>query len=807
MKVLFIGPVGNYKIHDGGYGNAASGMYYMLNKMQKEGMIESLELCSTLTGGYIHPKSTEYDLSITMAHPSSFLNKNTSYNFAQIYSVCKRNYLSVVWETEPMPESWDFLWNSDMFTGFLTPSFFIMNQIKKKTEKPIYYYPHFINKDIFPQINIEDKIEEEFFKVLFIGQYTARKGMEDAVVGYSRALGDKKDCKLILKYHTMSNKEIHPEDFIKYLNRCNVTHHLTNTIYALDSFLEADELAKLYRESSLLLMCSRGEGFGLPCHPENMRVYTSEGYKNISNIKENDKVLSHNNIFQEVTGVTKRYYEGDMIKIQARGCSPIELTPNHKVLIYKTNKKLTYLRKKSTFDFIWEEASQLKNTDFLTIPKLKVKKENNTIKISDYVSGLEFDKNNNIKFPMSFIKNERGVSYSSIAKHFGCRTGTVHKALHKLRNSKLMTDIQQYCEEKNYVVPNNIFIKDEIFLSEDIMRLFGFYLAEGSSGSGGNSVEFSFHAKEKEYHEFVKRTLKKIFPSSKISIFVKGNKGRVIISSKIAASFFNNLFGKGSRNKRIPECILNSTNANYLLRGHFDGDGNYTQCEKKGGDLSATTYSYQLAHDISLLFSRYNIFCSISTAKRDKNEHTILIYKQFYDRFFNLFNLDFKKFIPKSNRLAQYVLEDENYFLVPIKKIEKYQFNDYVYNMHVDEDESYTVERISSHNCAEAQLAGIPVTYTNWSSLPEVCEAEGNYPIDYFLDEAVNMAHHGYEKNSKYAKPSISSMMTNLTQAYTFWKEDRKGYYESVKQNRQAIIDKFGEVKIKGYLMDIIKGE
>jgi len=372
MKILFIGPVGDYSIHDGGYGNASSGMYYILEKMQKEGMIESVELCSTLTGGYIHPKSKDYDLSITMAHPSSFLNQNTRFNFEQIYSICKRNYLSVVWETEPMPTTWNSLWDDNMFTGFLAPSFFIKNQIEKKTEKPIYYYPHFINKDIFPQINIEDKLEEKLFKVLFIGQYTARKGMEDAVVGYSRALGNKSDCKLILKYHAMSNKEIHPEDFVKYLNKCNVKSHTTNTIYALDSFLEADELAKLYRESSLLLMCSRGEGFG-------------------------------------ITG-------------------------------------------------------------------------------------------------------------------------------------------------------------------------------------------------------------------------------------------------------------------------------------------------------------------------------------------------------------------------------------------------------------PEGMLSGIPVMYTNWSSLPEVAEAKGNYPIDYFLDEAVNMAHHNYEKNSKYAKPSISSMMTNLTQAYTFWKDDRKGYYESVEQNRQLIIDKFGEEKIKEYLMDIVEG-
>ncbi len=285
MKVLFIGPVGGYKIHDGGYGNAASGMYYMLDKLKKEGVIDELELCSTLTGGFIQPKSDSYDMSITMAHPSSFLNQNTKFNFEQIYSKCKRNYLSVVWETQPLPKVWDYLWEGDMFTGFLTPSFFIMDQVKKKTKKPVFYYPHFINKDVFPQVDIEDKKDEKFFKVLFIGQYTARKGMEDAVTGYSKALGDKKDCKLILKYHPMSNKEIHPEDFIKYLNRCNVKGHNTNSIYTLESFLEAEELARLYRESSLLLACSRGEGFGI-VGPECMLSGIPVAYTNWSSLPE-----------------------------------------------------------------------------------------------------------------------------------------------------------------------------------------------------------------------------------------------------------------------------------------------------------------------------------------------------------------------------------------------------------------------------------------------------------------------------------------------------------------------------------------
>jgi glycosyltransferase involved in cell wall biosynthesis/GT2 family glycosyltransferase len=253
--------------------------------MKQMGLIKELELCSTL-GDYSHyVEGIDFDVSITMVHPNSFTNATTLANFIQIYKLCKKNYLSVVWETEPLPDTWKFLWDGDLFTGFLSPSYFILNQLKKVTKKPLFYFPHFVNKDNFPQINVEDKLDEKYFKVLFIGQYSARKGMEDAVVAFSRALGDKSDCKLILKYHPLSNKELHPEDFIKYLNRCNVSKHNTNSIYSLESFLNVEELSKLYRESSLLLACSRGEGFGLTS-PESMLSGIPVAYTNWSSLLE-----------------------------------------------------------------------------------------------------------------------------------------------------------------------------------------------------------------------------------------------------------------------------------------------------------------------------------------------------------------------------------------------------------------------------------------------------------------------------------------------------------------------------------------
>ncbi len=263
-RVLFIGPVGEFKVQDGGYGTAASGIYYILEKMKEDGVI-TLDLFSTLEFNKFAIKEKEkYDVSITVSHPSSFKQVNLKAYFEKIYKNCNKNYLSVVWETNKFPKDWDWLWVNNLFDGFLAPSFFILNMLKQITQKPIFYYPHFLNKDLFPQIDIQEKINEKIFTVLFIGQNTIRKGLEDAVISYIRALGNNKNCRLFLKYHNLSNKELPVEEMIKYTYQCNASTFKINSIFSIESFLTQQEISKLYRNSSVLLMSSRGEGFGLP---------------------------------------------------------------------------------------------------------------------------------------------------------------------------------------------------------------------------------------------------------------------------------------------------------------------------------------------------------------------------------------------------------------------------------------------------------------------------------------------------------------------------------------------------------------
>jgi len=105
---------------------------------------------------------------------------------------------------------------------------------------------------------------------------------------------------------------------------------------------------------------------------------------------------------------------------------------------------------------------------------------------------------------------------------------------------------------------------------------------------------------------------------------------------------------------------------------------------------------------------------------------------------------------------------------------------------------------------AEAMLSGTPVLYTNWSGLPEICNLEGNYPVDYILDEAYGMMHMGYTKNIKYAIPLVSSIMEQMNKAYSKWKENKTEYYKS---NRDIIVSKYGKDANENHLRDMINGK
>ena len=77
----------------------------------------------------------------------------------------------------------------------------------------------------------------------------------------------------------------------------------------------------------------------------------------------------------------------------------------------------------------------------------------------------------------------------------------------------------------------------------------------------------------------------------------------------------------------------------------------------------------------------------------------------------------------------------------------------------------------------ESQMAGIPVAYTAWSSLTETCDNIGNFPIEYTYDEAYSMGKYGYQINTYYAIPKMSSIMNAISHAYELWQYNRINYF------------------------------
>lgn len=122
-----------------------------------------------------------------------------------------------------------------------------------------------------------------------------------------------------------------------------VSYKNGNYIVALDTVhgtkIRYNDLAffKADRPENMDIKITNSCNMGCPfCFPENILVTTTQGNIPISQIKENDEVISYNFILnkQEKKKVKKLYqrpFSGNLIKIILENGTVIKATPNHKI--------------------------------------------------------------------------------------------------------------------------------------------------------------------------------------------------------------------------------------------------------------------------------------------------------------------------------------------------------------------------------------------------------------------------------------------------------------------------------------------
>jgi len=258
---------------------------------------------------------------------------------------------------------------------------------------------------------------------------------------------------------------------------------------------------------------------------------------------------------------------------------------------------------------------------------------------------------------------------------------------------------------------------DNNYFSEDICRLFGLYIGDGYIGWKWERktktkvnpifVEFCFSNKEKGLYEEVKKIAAKIFPDSKLIIKeVPERSGMYIkIQNEDLAKLFLKHAGEGAWNKSLSEeiMILPKKKQEIIVSGMMDSDGCFY---KKTNQLSYTTASKTLFNQLHMLLLRLRVenFQSIVSRRPSGFKKGNELYDQYMIQISAGSSWKVKcnknqNYNIKPKLSSQLCMFYKNYYMCKIKSIKEMLVNSTVYNFSVEEDESYCVDNLATHNC------------------------------------------------------------------------------------------------------------
>jgi len=270
-----------------GYGIMTKGFLESIYKLKDEGIVKEITVLTSET----QELSDSYDLTITVINPGALkdlISKNSK--MKDIYAKTKRNAFNIIFETDKLPDAWSYIFDMEFITDYIVQSDFMRDQVREKLDKSawdtIWNITPAIDETKIEEIPMSLRLQENKFRVLTVGQYTIRKGLVEAITAFTRELGETPDAEMILKYNMLSRVETDPLDTFQSIIKSNTRIGTTiNNMSAISHQLDYVDILKLYQSASVLLIPSRGEGFGIPAI-ESMFAGTPVIYTNWSALPE-----------------------------------------------------------------------------------------------------------------------------------------------------------------------------------------------------------------------------------------------------------------------------------------------------------------------------------------------------------------------------------------------------------------------------------------------------------------------------------------------------------------------------------------
>jgi intein/homing endonuclease len=431
------------------------------------------------------------------------------------------------------------------------------------------------------------------------------------------------------------------------------------------------------------------------CFAPGTTVNTISGPVNIEDVKIGDMVLTHKNRYRPVTAVMNSEFNGNMKVINPFGAEPITVTPNHTFWTSGAKRscadgKSGQLLLSSVYD--WVPAEKLQKT-------IKNARDKQTLYSPSYMneSGHIFD--------MKALIPDWIESDGKLCPPCGSKKAKAHTG-------------KRSC---NLLIP----------VTKEIAFMVGYFAAEGScsqSKCGGTkkAVTFAGHQKETNVTKLIQSAMDQL-DGNKVLWREGLGKGRNIYANSKVAWVILKPMGSHLR-KHYPDWINNLEQNEKLavIAGYAFGDGHFSP-----SGLIMNSISKQIAYVTKNILVNLGYSPNIRYQKRKGRwagfgTNNIIDNDQYIVNLNRNETLDFLRRVFELGTEFKDTFQDKNISTIKshmpsnktwnanqgmvhlIKDVSEIVYTGTVYNLEVEEDESYTANGIAVHNCDSLRYALAP---------------------------------------------------------------------------------------------------
>lgn len=385
------------------------------------------------------------------------------------------------------------------------------------------------------------------------------------------------------------------------------------------------------------------------CTPPGELVLTKKGYVPIEDIKIGDYVMTHRGRFRKVLRTMRREHNGKLYYAYYKGCKhPLKLTAEHPVYVHKkrrqTNQKKSF---KKIYDGIEPEfidIQHLREGDLIVLPQPKQPDQHIWIDI--------------------------------------CIDGHLTNFFYNPNDDKIYPSNR----------PSGIGIPRNITINKDFGTLVGYIIGDGCVQK--SHINIFFNSKEMHFAEDACRIFKQCFDiKCKITLAKEKNMLTVSTCSVLLSEFFT----KFNPAKHVFD---NIPYAQGVIRGLVRSDG----CYKKN-TVSFCSTNKDIAYLYHMICLFLNIPTNIQYKRRNnpkhKNAYEVEGYGDSAKALHKIAHKYDKIECPDNSKKSCRTTQIINSTLIStIRRIRTIDYHGQVYNLEVEDDNSYIIQGACVHNCS-----------------------------------------------------------------------------------------------------------